>query len=148
MAGRPTKLTLEVQEKICDAIKGGNHQVVAAAYAGIGESTYYAWLERGVKNKSGEYVEFVEAVKKAQADAETRNVLLIQTAAKETWTAAAWWLERKYPDRWGRVVQDVRLSGNVSVATITADELAEVEKGLDDFERTTKRLPPPGDETQ
>lgn len=117
MAGRPTKLTPQVQAKIVQAIVGGNDITVAAAYAGIGESTFYAWLERGRKErarlaaspnarpraKETPFVEFLASIEKAQADAETRNVALIAKAAQDgTWTAAAWWLERKYPERWGR----------------------------------------------
>lgn len=117
MPGRPTDLTSQVQAKIVQAIVGGNDNKVAAAYAGIGESTFYAWLERGRKErarlaaspnarpraKETPFVEFLASIEKAQADAEARNVALIAKAAAEgTWTAAAWWLERKHPDRWGR----------------------------------------------
>lgn len=117
MTGRPTDLTPAVQARIVQAIVGGNDNKVAAAYAGIGESTFYAWLERGRKErarlaaspnarpraKETPFVEFLASIEKAQADAETRNVALIAKAAQEgTWTAAAWWLERKYPERWGR----------------------------------------------
>lgn len=117
MTGRPTDLTPAVQARIVLAIVGGNDNKVAAAHAGIGESTFYAWLDRGrkelarlaassrAKPKASEtpFVEFLEAIQKAQADAETRNVALIAKAAQDgTWTAAAWWLERKYPERWGR----------------------------------------------
>jgi len=31
-----------------------------------------------------------------------RNVAIIETAAPRNWQAAAWWLERKNYDRWGR----------------------------------------------
>jgi transposase len=117
MAGRPTKLTPQVQARIVQAIVGGNDITVAAAYAGIGKATFYLWLERGRKEmtrleaspfarpRASEtpFVDFIDAIEKAQADAETRNVALIAKAAQEgTWTAAAWWLERKYPERWGR----------------------------------------------
>ena len=52
MAGRPTDLTPAVQARIVQAIVGGNDNKVAAAYAGIGESTFYAWLERGRKERA------------------------------------------------------------------------------------------------
>lgn len=103
MAGRPTKLTPQVQARIVQAIVGGNDITVAAAYAGIHRDTFYYWLERGRAAKRGIYSDFSDAIEKAQADAETRNVALIAKAAQDgTWTAAAWWLERKYPERWGR----------------------------------------------
>lgn len=103
MPGRPTKLTPQVQARIVQAIVGGNDITVAAAYAGIHRDTFYYWLERGRAAKRGIYSDFSDAIEKAQADAETRNVALIAKAAQDgTWTAAAWWLERKYPERWGR----------------------------------------------
>ena len=52
MAGRPTDLTPQAQAKIVLAIVGGNDNKVAAAHAGIGESTFYAWLERGRKERA------------------------------------------------------------------------------------------------
>ena len=103
MAGRPTKLTPQVQARIVQAIVGGNDITVAAAYAGIHKAQFYRWLEKGEQQQQGIYRAFRDAIQKAQADAETRNVALIAKAAQEgTWTAAAWWLERKYPERWGR----------------------------------------------
>ena len=45
--GRPSKLTPEVQEKIVTAIRAGNYAQVAAVYAGIGERTFYRWMELG-----------------------------------------------------------------------------------------------------
>ena len=104
MMGRPTKLTPEVQERIVQALRAGNYQETAAAYAGIGESTFYEWMERGRDEPGSVYSEFVEAVTKAKADAEVRDVALIDKAATDgSWQAAAWKLERKFPHRWGRV---------------------------------------------
>ena len=54
------------------------------------------------KCRKGVYFEFFEAIKKAEAQAEARNVAVIQTAARDSWQAAAWWLERKYPQEWGK----------------------------------------------
>ena len=99
--GRRTKLTPDVQKRVVEAIRAGNYKEVAARYAGIGESTFYEWLKRGASHRVG-YVEFAEAVKNAEAEAEVRDVALIEKAAMENWTAAAWRLERRYPDRWGR----------------------------------------------
>jgi hypothetical protein len=95
-----TKLTPEVERAICQAILAGNALEVAAAYAGITSRTVRRWRARGEKAKTGQFVRFVRALKKAQASAEVRNVAVIQEAATKTWQCAAWWLERKYPQRW------------------------------------------------
>lgn len=116
VGGRPTKLTPEVQEKICSAIRAGNYIETASAYADVAKSTLYEWLKRGqrekdriaknprarIRKEEAPYVEFSNAVEKALADAEVRDVMLIGKAAEENWQAAAWRLERKFPDRWGR----------------------------------------------
>lgn len=130
--GRKTKLTPELQNKICDAIRMGNYIETAAAYAGVNKTTLYDWLKRGarererveknpsakIKKSEAPFVEFSNAVEKALADAEVRDVLIIANAAKENWQAAAWRLERKFPERWGRkdkVQADVNHSGNMQV---------------------------------
>jgi transposase len=101
--GPKTSLTPEMQGRVIDAIRAGNYLDTAAAYAGIHRSTLHDWLKRGrSKNPEEPFASFVEAVEEAMGKAETRFVALIAEAAQTTWTAAAWWLERRYPDRWGR----------------------------------------------
>lgn len=142
--GRPTKLDYKVQEKIIQAIKAGNYMETAAAYAGISKSTLYDWLKRGEREKQRVaknprykirksekiYVEFSDAVEKALAEAEVRDVLLIGKAAEEQWQAAAWRLERKFPDRWGRRV--IEHSGDININNplkdLTTEELKKLIK--------------------
>lgn len=59
-------------------------------------------MSKGEKGNSGIFSEFSEAVKKAASEAEVRNVLTIRDASAKTWQAAAWWLERRYPEKWGK----------------------------------------------
>lgn len=109
--GRPTKLTPEVQEKICNAIRAGNYYEAACAYAGIGYSTFRTWMIKGEKARSGKYREFVEAIKKAEYEAEVRLVAQWQKHMPENWQAIATFLERRYPERWGRrldLKQDIK----------------------------------------
>jgi alpha-galactosidase/6-phospho-beta-glucosidase family protein len=104
MTGRPTKLTPEVQDKIVTALRAGNYQETAARYAGINHDTFYEWMRRGKDEPGSIFSDFAEAVEKAKADAEVRDVALIDRAAADgNWQAAAWKLERKFPNRWGRV---------------------------------------------
>ena len=99
---RPTKLTPELQEKICGIILKGNYISTACQACGIGESTYYRWIEEGEKAESGEVREFWEAVKKVEAEAEQKLLDRIELASIDSWQAAAWMLERKEPGKWGR----------------------------------------------
>jgi hypothetical protein len=104
MAGRQTKLTPELQDRILAALRAGNYQETAAVYGGISRDTFYYWLERGRDEPESIYSDFSDAVEKAKADAEVRDVALIDKAAHDgSWQAAAWKLERKFPNKWGRV---------------------------------------------
>lgn len=100
--GRPTKLTPEVARTIADYVKAGNYIETAAAAAGISKQTLYSWMKAGARATAGPHREFLDAVEKAQAESEVTDVLRISVAAKSQWQAAAWRLERKNPDRWGR----------------------------------------------
>lgn len=112
---RPTKLTPERQEQIIAMLKAGNYIETACAYAGIDPGTFYNWMRRGESASSGRFFQFFNAVQKARAEAEARNVQVIQKASLDTWQASAWWLERSFPDRWGRRVQDVNHGGEVTI---------------------------------
>ena len=129
---RPSKLTPEVQENICNWLKLGYYQEDAAIMAGISPSTYYEWMKKGesqrVALESGEdmlslpdtslpapedgtpevelvfpFMEFSEAVKKARAEAEGAHIRNIRKAADNgVWQASAWFLERSHPKKWGK----------------------------------------------
>ena len=113
--GRPSKLTPETVQKICENIRLGLRYNDAALAAGISYDTFYSWRKKGEAAKSGKYTEFLKAVKRAEAEGERALVARIQKAAqdeynKETgdlisrgqWTAAAWILERRHREKWGR----------------------------------------------
>lgn len=100
--GRPTKLTPEVQDRLLAAIRAGNYLDTSAAHAGIHRDTLHAWMRDGANAKSPELQEFSDAVQKAIGDAESMHVARIAAASSKQWQAAAWWLERRYPDRWGQ----------------------------------------------
>lgn len=106
---RPTKLTQEVQDRIMQAVQAGNYLDTAANFAGIDGSTMRRWVQKGeAPNAPEPYRSFCTALKSARAAAEVRSVALIQQAATGgTWQAAAWYLERSYPERWGRTRVEV-----------------------------------------
>jgi len=112
--GRPTKLTPELQKELCKLISLGNYIETAAAFCGINKTTVYDWMKRGARAKEkiekGQevpeselpFIDFSNAIQKALATSEIRDVQIISKAAQTNWQAAAWRLERKFPDRWGR----------------------------------------------
>jgi len=99
------KLDVAVTQKICDLLRAGNFIDVAADAAGVHRTTVHRWLRTGRGQKKGRYKRFFDAVEKAQAEAEARDVALIAKAASTDWRAAAWRLERKAPRRYGARVQ-------------------------------------------
>lgn len=93
---RRTKYRQAVVDEIVKALKAGNTRRAAAAYAGINSDTLYEWMKR--------YPTFSVVVEKAEADAEVRHVANVAKAAMDgTWTASAWWLERRRHQDWGKV---------------------------------------------
>lgn len=122
--GCQEKLTPEVADKLVALLKAGNYVSIAARAAGISKTIFYRWLDRGASDaeEDADYRELRERVELARAEAEARNVAAIASAARDSWQAAAWLLERQYPDRWGRV--SVRLREELSDETSKPDAVA------------------------
>jgi len=103
MIGRPSKLTEELVKEICNYIEQGNTYDRACRLAGISDSIFYKWKARGEKEGEGVYFHFLQATLKAGEKFKQTNIDIIQQAAKDgTWQAAAWLLERKHPEEFGR----------------------------------------------
>lgn len=95
--GRPSKLTPELQRKLCDAIAAGNYLEAACSYAGVDYSTFTRWMKR----KSKRFRNFRNAVLEAEAKAEVAIVAQWRKHMPENWQACRDFLGRRYPDRWG-----------------------------------------------
>tara|TARA_R110002020_G_scaffold135675_2_gene302969 strand:- start:5 stop:553 length:549 start_codon:yes stop_codon:yes gene_type:complete len=68
---------------------------MAAQAAGIGESTLYKWIsdDQGLR----------EDLQRAESEALDHSLQVVRDAATAgDWKAAAWFLERKSPEDWGR----------------------------------------------
>lgn len=106
------KLTPERHERIVGIIRVGLTVERACAMAGIAKPSFYDWLRRGARareqpeeQRSAEdaaCLAFLDAIEQAEAQAELRSVVRIGRAAESQWQADAWFLERRFPDRWGR----------------------------------------------
>ena len=110
--GAPTKCTPELTERYCQAIRRGAYQRTACEYAGITPRAVQYWAERA---EAGEepYASFVSQVKEAEAAAVLTRLARIEKAGMDgVWQADAWYLERRYPEEWGRRVQETKHSGD------------------------------------
>jgi len=104
---RQTKYTPERARRFLDAIKVGSTQRLAASFAGVDEDTIIRWRKR--------FAEFADAIKEAEGGAVVGWLAKIERAANDgNWQAAAWKLERRYPDEYGKRVQENR-------TTVTSD---------------------------
>jgi len=65
---------------------------------GISYQTFNEWR----KEKS----EFSDAIKKAEVECKAGRIAVIFKAAEEKWQAAAWWLERRYPQEFAKIDRD------------------------------------------
>ena len=134
--GRPTKLTETRHNQIVRDIKAGNFAQVAAVASGITEQTYYNWLTRGQADLASDdpetrgsvYARFFEAIKRAEAEAEVKQLREMQRDDK--WQRRAWWLERRFPKRWGQK-QSLEVSGPDG-GPVEVDSKAALEAFLDD----------------
>lgn len=93
-----------------DAIRAGASRTTAAEAAGIGRATLLEWLARGEgrdpdREQTDELATFAVEVRAAESELETSMIAHIRAASegdRPDWRAAAWLLERRFPDRWGR----------------------------------------------
>lgn len=107
--GRPCKLTKEVQAAICEGIELGLTYELAAAFGGIAYETFRRWMAQGQEEDSGQFHAFYAAVKAAEAKGAAERMRIIRKAALEgAWQAAAWTQERRYPQMYGRRVQEIQ----------------------------------------
>jgi hypothetical protein len=133
-----SKLTPQVHECIVECIKAGSYQVVAAHSAGIGMTTFRTWLERGEMEEAriaegfdpnpdeAKFLQFKKDVEIARAQAEIESVEVVRQAGRNgTWQAAAWYLERSFPQRWSKT---------------SFEEIVEEKKGADPDLALTKLL--------
>jgi len=98
------KYSKEITKEICGHVENGNTQKDAAQLSGICEDTFYEWMKK---------TEFSESIKKAESICKNNMIKIIQKEAKQTWQAAAWWLERRYKNEYS-LKQELEHSGNVS----------------------------------
>lgn len=103
--GRPTKFTPETRQKIIHAISIGATYELASLYAGLDRHTVQRWLSKGEKETKGIYRDFCTAVKEAEGKGLVGCLLTIRKAGQKQWQAAAWLLERRYPDIFGRNIK-------------------------------------------
>lgn len=109
---RKPKLTYKLVQQAVEMKSHGMSNVDICFALGIAEGTFYRWLrEDDTKLKRA----LSQGLKKAEAEyKETLLQSIMATATREKnpqWTAAAWLLERKYPDEYAQTTRKVEPEG-------------------------------------
>lgn len=115
---------------------------------GVKENTFYFWkkrareilllLEENPDYKLGDgekrVIRFHEICKKGKSEAVAKNLEYIQDAAKSSWQAAAWYLERVDRENFGKK-QDINFNGVVATGDIdlTEEEKKQFKNNLSSF---------------
>lgn len=94
MARPRTEMTDEKIEAILRTVRLGLHPDRAAMAHGVNPGTMRQHKRRNP--------EFVTAIKEAEAAAEQGFLGRILKHTEKQWTAAAWMLERRWPERWAK----------------------------------------------
>lgn len=87
-----------IVKKLLGHLKKGVPRKYAAIGSGIGERTFRRYITWGKRGKSKEWVAFLAAVKKAEAESVCEDVANIHRASRKQWQASAWKLERRRPE--------------------------------------------------
>ena len=99
---RPSKLTPQTSETITRELAAGASTAAAARAADISARTLRRWLQHGRNSADGTYRQLVADVEDAKRQARQRAIKTIGGAGEVDWRAAAWLLERLFPDEFGR----------------------------------------------
>ena len=149
--GPKSKLNKRTSKIIVEALRQVLPITRACNLAGISPPTFYRWLELGQENVSEKYRNFYLECEKAEVECEESCLKVVRKAingdlestktkevydkkgnlsAKEvnttknapSWTAAMTFLERKYPERWGRHDR-IRLGGDPEFPIIKKQDM-------------------------
>ena len=123
-SGRRSPLTEDLIKKCVKYIEEGLSYSDASNLLGINDATLYSWKKRGerlieehgnekalelareTRNEELDYnaILLVGALKKAKSNLKKSLIKDIRTAGKDMrhWTASAWFLERKFPEEFGK----------------------------------------------
>ena len=98
------KFTEDIRETIYDLVAKGFTYKDICVVCGIHKNTFYDWMKRGKKAKSGKYKEFYLNVEKAKSLRKNNLIdkLIEKTEVKDDWKGYAWLLERGYGDEFAR----------------------------------------------
>lgn len=174
--GGGSKLDLAMQRKICGYLKQGHHRVTAANLCGLPADRISIWMRKGHKaanydpkkdpnakslvlsKRAQRYRDFYLAVVEAEALAQDSLMQDVKDLAKENgdWRGLAWFLERRYPELWGRKQVQAPAPGATTITTgqvvvnasaTTEEYIASMRQAQEQLASPQQQLPAPIDVT-
>jgi hypothetical protein len=124
-AGRPTKRSKAIEERLFKALSQGAPYALACGAAGIHLDTFMAWRRADPA--------FQAEVDRIEAECALRRLRGIEKHGEENWSAHAWLLERRHPELFGRpeiqlaVIQQNNTVENHLTINITESQAMEIE---------------------
>lgn len=109
----PDKCTKEMIDHICELKEAGFTDKAICQCVGISQASLCAWKSNP---KTENHIELIERLKKAQENHRLSLVKRIEEASINDWKAAAWILERTYPDEFAK--PEVQLARKIAKATM------------------------------
>ena len=126
--GRPSKFTPATRKALVDGITAGLTYTHACQIVGIEYNTFNEWRKKGAaldEPDADGFYDFHEALTRAESQASMTMMATVRKVAQgyrmkrqfvdkngtlvtydedmpADWRAASWWLERRYPDEYGR----------------------------------------------
>ena len=101
--GKPSIISKEIIDKVCQEISRGVPIEYSCLIAGISKSTYYKWLNKGKKEDDDSdslYKYFENKTNEARALAVASRIEQIRV--DNSWQSSAWWLERMAHEHFGK----------------------------------------------
>jgi hypothetical protein len=144
-AGRKTALLQpNLEQTLLDYIRIGTPIRNAVVAAGITETSFYSWINRGMAERERlklvkgakenptevVFLKFLEQVERAKAEAVAKKVAVIAKSGNDgDWRAAAWWLERQLPEEFGKT-DKLEIGGNNGEPIRIQVEMGELESKI------------------
>lgn len=118
-------------DKLVKFLKMGLHYQVVCHQLFLSPGLFLKWLALGRDGFSKDYIQFYQRIMRAEATAEIQLLTRLRLHQKDDWRASAWELERRFPERWGKVIKadvnhrDAAKENREKVGnTVTNDETA------------------------
>jgi hypothetical protein len=140
-------LSDEVRAKFLDALLAGAYTETAITFAGVSRASFFRWISTGqtIRDRlvidetyeptphEAQCLELLDTVEQSRAAAEVAAIGVIRRAAREgTWQAAAWWLERTMPRKYGRFDREEDMASSGAEGRTVTVSLEELEQAVQD----------------